>query len=124
MAIQIELCPHRANPKACPLCYRLKPPDPKPTHHAAASLIPTGTVIPIGEATLRATQNAARARINNQVGVGANVKVLKEPYSSANLASPPDAYSEDKVWQPPAHPSQIDSRPVHPHLNESKVLPR
>jgi hypothetical protein len=124
MPNEVALCPHRANPKACPLCYRLAPPAPKPTAPVQASLIPVGQVIPIGEATMRATQNAARMRINQPAAFAANTRVLREPFQSANLAPPPDAFSPDTLWEPPDHPSQIDTRPVHPHLHESKTIPR
>jgi hypothetical protein len=122
MANEVQLCVHRSNPRACPVCYRILATAPRAP--AAATPATIGQVIPIGEATLRATQNAARMRIQNPAANAGNARALKEPFQSANFSPPPEAFDPDKLWQPPAHPSQIDSRSVHPHLHASKTIPR
>jgi hypothetical protein len=121
--MSMDLCPHKTNPKCCPTCYRLKPPEPvKKPEEAMRPGIPMGVVIPIGDATIRATQNAARARITGKAPVqGSNQKSLKEAHYSANQAPSPEAHSKDAVWQPPQHAELIDRLPVHPHLAESKT---
>jgi hypothetical protein len=121
---QVKLCPHRMNPISCPTCYRLKPKDEvKKAQPNSLPGIPQGHVIPIGEATQRATMNAARARIAAPKAHAAtnNAKAPAEPFYSGNHSPPPEAHDPDKVWQPPERASLIDSVPVHPHLAETKM---
>jgi hypothetical protein len=106
----IDLCPHKANPKACPTCYRLKPPPPKPqiSNIPVIPGVPMGQVMPMSDAIQRAMQQRA-SQTPVQV---ANGKQMKEPFHSGNAAPPPE---------PPQRPQLIDWQPVHPNLDKSKA---
>lgn len=116
--ITIPLCPHKMNVSSCPTCYRNKPVEQKPVPNAASG-VAKGYVMPIGEATLRATQRSAVV----PPPALPNGKTLQEPYRSTGMPSE-KAFSTDKVWHPPKHKDLIDSQPRHPHANEgqAKVL--
>lgn len=120
MSIQIPLCPHKMNVTSCPTCFRNKPPPEK----SATVLpgvrpgIPLGVVMPIGEATLRATQASAVAA---RVQAAPQGKAFKEPYRSGTGVPPPEAFDPNKVWKPKAREELIDQLPTHPHANEGKA---
>jgi hypothetical protein len=46
---------------------------------------------------------------------------MKEPYSEANRAPPPEAYNNNEEWKPPVHHQVADRQPVHPHRDEGKA---
>lgn len=115
----MPLCPHGMNPAACPMCFKAKPPPTRAPGATARSDIPTGPVVPIGEATVRATQTAAAlARLGRGTDAGPG---LKPPHEETPAAPSPEAYSNEALWEPPAHPQLIDRLPRHPHADASKV---
>lgn len=120
----VQLCPHKMNPISCPTCYRNKPPEQKKVApQQQSNMIPQGQVIPIGEATQRATMNMSRARMAApQIAANnPNARALKEAHHDANPSPPPESYSPEDVWQPPQHQSLIVRVPKHPHLAQTKT---
>jgi hypothetical protein len=117
--IQIPLCPHKMNVASCPTCFRNKPAPAKPPPPGVRPGIPVGNVMPIGEATIRATQAAAAAaRVQAATPQG---KAFQEPYRSSTGVPPPEAYDPNKVWKPKAREELIDRLPTHPHAHEGKA---
>lgn len=118
--ITIQLCPHKTNPAACPICYRLKPPEKKIVEVPGIKPgIAVGYVMPIGEATMRATQHAQAAMPTPQASGG---KAFREPYRSGNRVPPPEAFDKDKLWKPKGSSEQlIDKLPTHPHATEGRA---
>lgn len=119
----IELCPHKMNPKSCPTCFRMTPPKPKEPqpNPAVRPGVPMAPVMGVGEATMRATQAKAAIQAPRAAQSG---RSFKEPYSSGHHSPPPEAFSGDKLWTPPARKDLIDQQPVHPHLDKSVMKPR
>lgn len=66
------LCPHKQNPKACLICWRLN---------------------------------------GQPVGVSQPAHGHTAPLPVAGKPPAPEAFSGDKLWEPPAHPSVIDRAP-------------
>ncbi len=114
--ITIQLCPHKANPRACPTCYRNKPAEAKPAVPTVTPGIAQGYVMPIGEATQRATQGrAVAAPVHAAPG-----KEFKAPHSTSRGTATAEAHSKDELWKPEKHGDIIDRLPRHPHANEGK----
>lgn len=125
--MQIQLCPHNANPRACPTCYRLnlqqQAAQPKPAQNPAINPnIPMGQTLSLEEAIARSQANAQiRARPTAAPSAGAgNAPAFREPYSSAKA---PPVVRPDKIWEPEgeAQPQIIDRQPTHPHADKSTV---
>jgi hypothetical protein len=120
----VQLCPHGTNPKACPTCFRIQPPPPKPADGLPPGVvrpgIPLGNVVSMADAVLNASRVAAQRAPNIKRADGSTV-TMKEPYSSANRAPPPEAYDPSKPWIPPEHAEVADRVPVHPHRDEGKA---
>lgn len=116
----MNLCPHKMNPISCPTCFRAKPPTP-PAQQAPHIKpgIPMAPVMSVGEATIRATQGAARQRPTATLPNG-QVREFKEPYSSAR-PPPAEAYGGEKQWEPSERQQVIDRQPIHPHVGEGKA---
>src|ERR1700722_8325361 len=114
----IQLCPHKTNPLACPMCFRNKPPEgkPPPAHPGVRPGIPLAPVMAVGEATMRATQARAVAA---QPAAVANGRTFKEPFNSGHHSPPPEAFNSEKVWEPPNRKELIDLQPRHPHIDKS-----
>jgi len=74
--------------------------------------------MPIGEATIRATQAAAVAA---RVQAAPEGKAFQEPYRSSTGVPPPEAYDPGKVWKPKAREELMDRLPTHPHAHEGKA---
>jgi hypothetical protein len=118
--IQIPLCPHKMNVNSCPTCFRNKPvavAKPKEAPGIKPG-IAVGYVMPIGEATMRATQRAAAIAATPVASGG---KAFREPYRSSTGVPPPEAYDHNKVWKPKEREELIDRLPTHPHANEGKA---
>jgi hypothetical protein len=115
----IELCIHKANPKACPTCFRLTPPKPKDPvpNPAVRQGVPMAPVMGVGEATMRATQRAAA--MQTPIMAPANNRTYKEPFSSGHHSPPPEAFNPEKLWSPPVRKDLIDQQPRHPHIDKS-----
>lgn len=113
--MHFSLCPHEMNASSCPDCYKRRPPNAKPAQPGTRPDVPLGPVMAIGEATMRATQ----VRAANVPSAAPNGRVFKEPYTERGL--PPEAFREDKIWEPPPRRQLIDAQPKHPHVQSSNL---
>jgi hypothetical protein len=122
----LHLCDHKMNPKSCPYCYRENANKPRVAPQAtsvARSDVPMGFVPSLEQALDKAAQTAARVREANakRPAQAPGPSTPSQPHASGNVVPPPEAHSKDKLWEPPARRSIIDSLPTHPHANEGKM---